>query len=149
MARALEFAAAIPPHLDAFLGFDGTGHEELLADGAQRVRLLKDTERTLAQKFRRDARGEWPPLDDLKIAASVVAGTGLGPLAFVTGGRKRANQALQTLGVAPDTPDLQSDLATLILTSRRTNDCATTSASSPRLARSGPAWRRLSPSSKP
>jgi hypothetical protein len=114
MARALEFAAAIPPHLDAFLGFDGTGHEELLADGAQRVRLLKESERTLAQKFRRDAHGEWPPLDDLKIAASVVAGTGLGPLAFVTGGRKRANQALQTLGVAPDTPDLKSDLAALI-----------------------------------
>jgi hypothetical protein len=113
-ARAVEFAAAIPPHLDAFLGFDGTGHEELLSDGAQRVRLLKDTERTLDQKFRRDARGEWPPLDDLKIAANVAAGTGLGPFGIVTGQRKRANQVFQTLGVAVDTPDLKSDLATLI-----------------------------------
>jgi hypothetical protein len=114
MARAVEFAAAIPPHLDAFLGFDGAGREDLLSDGAQRVRLLKDTERTLDQKFRRDARGEWPPLEDLKIAANVAAGTGLGPLARVTGGRKRANQVFQTLGVIVDTPDLQSDLATLI-----------------------------------
>jgi Protein of unknown function (DUF4011)/REase_MTES_1575 len=114
MTRAVEFAAAIPSHLDAFLGFDGTGHEDLLADGGQRVRLLKDTERTLDEKFRRDARGEWPPIEDLKIAANVVAGTGLGPFAFVTGGRKRANQVFQTLGVAPDTPGLQSDLATLI-----------------------------------
>ncbi len=114
MARAVEFAAAIPPHLDAFLGFDGIGHEELLSDGAQRVRLLKDTERTLDQKFRRNERGEWPPLEDLKMAATVAAGTGLGPIALVTGGRKRANQAFQTLGVTVDTPDLQSDLATLI-----------------------------------
>jgi hypothetical protein len=113
-ARAVEFAAAIPAHLDAFLGFDGTGHEDLLSDGAQRVRLLKDTERTLDQKFRRDARGEWPPLDDLKIAANVASGTGLGPLALVTGGRKRANQVFQTLGVTVETPDLQSNLATLI-----------------------------------
>jgi uncharacterized protein DUF4011/restriction endonuclease-like protein/AAA domain-containing protein len=114
MARAVEFAATIPPHLDAFLGFDGTGHEQLLSDGAQRVRLLRDTERSLDQKFRRDARGEWPPLDDLKIAANVAAGTGLGPFAIVTGQRKRATQVFQTLGVAADTPGLQSDLATLI-----------------------------------
>jgi RecA/RadA recombinase len=114
MARAVEFAAAIPPHLDAFLGFDGTGHEDLLSDGAQRVRLLKDTERTLDQKFRRNARGEWPPLEDLKMAATVAAGTGLGPIARVTGGRKRVNQVFETLGVTVDAPDLQSDLAALI-----------------------------------
>jgi Protein of unknown function (DUF4011)/REase_MTES_1575/AAA domain len=114
MARAIEFAAAISPHLDAFLGFDGTGHEDLLADGAQRVRLLRDTERTLGQKFRRDARGEWPPLEELKIAANVASGAALGPLAIVTGHRKRANAVFQTLGVAADTPGLQSDLATLV-----------------------------------
>jgi RecA/RadA recombinase/very-short-patch-repair endonuclease len=114
MARTVEFAVTIPPHLDAFLGFDGTGHEELLSDGAQRVRLLKDTERTLDQKFRRNERGEWPSLDDLKMAATVASGTSLGPIARVTGGRKRANQVFQTLGVTVDTPDLQSDLAALI-----------------------------------
>ena len=114
MARAVEFAAAIPPHLDAFLGFDGAGHEDVLADGAQRVRLLKETERTLDQKFRRDARGEWPPLEDVKMAATLAAGTSLGPIALVTGGRKRANQVFQTIGVPVDTPGLQSDLAALV-----------------------------------
>ena len=114
MARAVEFAAAIPPHLDAFLGFDGAGHEDVLADGAQQVVLLKETERTLDQKFRRDARGEWPPLEDVKMAGSVAAGTSLGPIALVTGGRKRANQVFQTIGVPVDTPGLQSDLAALV-----------------------------------
>ena len=49
-----------------------------------------------------------------KIAANVAAGTGLGAFAFVTGARKRASQVFQTLGVAADTPDLHSDLTTLI-----------------------------------
>jgi hypothetical protein len=114
MARAVEFAAAIPSRLDAFLGFDGTGHENFLSDGAQRARLLKDTERTLHRKFRRDARAEWPPLEDVKIAANVASGASLGPFALLTGQRKRANQVFQTLGVGAETPDLQSDLSALV-----------------------------------
>jgi hypothetical protein len=115
IAEAIEFAAVIPPQLDPFLGFDGTGREDLLSDGAQRVRLLAETERTLDQKFRRDAHGEWPPIEELKVAASVASATGLWPLTrLVTGQRKRANLVFQTLGVSADTSDLQSDIETLI-----------------------------------
>jgi hypothetical protein len=115
MAEAVQFAATIPPHLDAFLWFDGTSHEDILSDGAQRLRLLTETGRALDEKFQRDERGEWPPVEELRIAASVVSATGLRPLAtLVTGQRTRASHVLRTLGVGFDTPDLQSDLETLI-----------------------------------
>jgi very-short-patch-repair endonuclease len=115
MAEAVQFAATIPPHLDAFLWFDGASHEDILSDGAQRLRLLTETARALDEKFQRDERGEWPPVEELRIAASVVSATGLRPLAtLVTGQRTRASHVLRTLGVSFDTPDLQSDLETLV-----------------------------------
>jgi very-short-patch-repair endonuclease len=115
LAEAMQFAAAIPPYLDSFLWFDGGSHEDVLSDGAQRIRLMAETARTLDEKFKRNERGEWPPIEDLRIAASVGSATGLRPLAtLVTGQRTRANQVLRTLGVASDTPDIQSDLETLI-----------------------------------
>jgi hypothetical protein len=115
MAEVVLIAATIPPHLDQFLWFDGAGHEDVLLDGAQRARLLKETERALDEKFQRDGRGEWPPIEELRIAARVASATGLRPLAsLVTGQRARANQVLRALGVGTDTPDLGSDLETLI-----------------------------------
>ncbi len=115
MADAVQFAAAIPSYIDEFLWFDGASHEDLLSDGAHRVRLLAETERTLEEKFQRNEQGEWPPLEDLRIAASVATATGLRPFAtLVTGQRTRAGHVLRTLGVGFDTPDIQSDLETLI-----------------------------------
>jgi very-short-patch-repair endonuclease len=115
MAEAVRFAAAIPPHLDAYLWFDGASHEDVLSDGAQRIRLLTEAERALDEKFQRNERGEWPPVEELRIAASVTSATGLRPFAtLVTGQRTRAGHVLRTLGVAFDTPDVQSDIETLI-----------------------------------
>jgi len=115
MAETVQLAAAIPPHLDEFLRFEGTSHDDVLSDGAQRVRLLTEAERGLDEKFRRDERGEWPPVEELRIAAGVASATGLRPFAtLVTGQRTRANHVLRTLGVGFDTPDLASDLETLI-----------------------------------
>jgi len=115
LAEAVQFAAAIPPYVDPYLWFDGTSHEDLLSDGAHRIRLLAETERTLDEKFQRNERGEWPPLEELRIAAGVASATGLRPLAtLVTGQRTRAGHVLRTLGVGFDTPDLQSDLETLV-----------------------------------
>jgi hypothetical protein len=115
MAEVVLIAAMAPPSLDQFLWFDGAGHEDVLLDGAQRLRLLKETERALDEKFQRDGRGEWPPIEELRIAASVASATGLRPLAtLVTGQRARANQVLRALGVGTDTPDLGPDLETMI-----------------------------------
>jgi very-short-patch-repair endonuclease len=115
MAEVVQLAAAIPPDLDEFLRFEATSHDDVLSDGAQRVRLLTEAERGLDEKFQRDERGEWPPLEELRIAAGVASATGLRPLAtLVTGQRNRASHLFRTLGVGFDTPDLSSDLETLI-----------------------------------
>ena len=116
MAEAVQFAAAIPPYLDAFLWFDGASHEDApvgrgapdpFAGGnrtharrkipAQRTRRMAAGGRAADRRERRF--GDRPAVRSRR---------------FVTGQRTRAGHVLRTLGVGFDTPDLQSDLETLI-----------------------------------
>jgi hypothetical protein len=99
MARIAKFAAAVPPELDRFLGFDQVESEPILNRGASRLDELVSREQSLRDRLKIPDHQKWPASEDLRIAAEVCSAKGLDKIrASFNGKCRRARRAIIDLG---------------------------------------------------
>ena len=92
MARIVKFAAAVPPELDRFLGFDQIESKSILTRGASRLDELVNREQSLRDRLKIPDHQRWPASEDLRIAVEVCSAKGLDKIRASFNGKRRCTR---------------------------------------------------------